>query len=255
MWQRTQAEQALGVIRKCKIAWSILLFRAAPTTTIKGKKNKPDQTVVRSPPKPSKSPWLSKPERSELGNLFKDDWSHTDEIRDRWVKLDAEQQHRQFNTYMKDIKSHYERLNNISNSVHAKLGKRKHWIERVCDEDKFKPKVKKDESPSFALADHFFSKKLVGTDFSVKKLFSPVTYLPEEYEPLQIWNEQIPESGSVRITSGDFSSEDGKAYKLWQIWADMFLPIFKETSTVVDEPQPTVDRNIFMTLFGLTKET
>jgi hypothetical protein len=255
MWQKTQAINSLAVIRKCKIAWSILLHRAAPTQTIKGKRNKPDQTVVRSPSKPSKSPWLSKAERSELGNLYKDDWSRIEQIRDRWVKLNSEQQHRQFNTFSKEIKSHYEKLNNISNSVHAKLGKRKHWIERVCEEDKFKPKVKKDESPSFALSDHFFSKNLTNTQFSVKKLFCPVTYLPEEFEPLDTFNNCIPKEGTLRINSASFSLEDdGASYKLWQIWADMFSPVFSASTTVVDEPQPTVSQNMFTALFGFSKE-
>jgi hypothetical protein len=257
MWQRSQASTALGIVRKCKIAWSVLLFRGAPTTVIKGKRNKPDQTVIRSPPKPSKSPWLSKAERSELGNLFKDEWSRTDKVRERWVSLSSEEQHTKFNRYIKELKDHYETLNNLSNSVHAKLGKRKHWIERVCDEDKFKPKVKKDESPSFALADHFFSKKLTTVEFSIKKLFSPLTYLPEVYEPLEIWNRCVPsqEGASVRISSADFNlDEDGPTYKLWQIWADMFLPLFINSPTVVAEPQPTVDKNIFMRLFGLSEQ-
>jgi hypothetical protein len=257
MWQRSQAEQALAVLRKCKIGWSTLLFRAAPTTTIKGKRNKPDQVVVRSPPKPSKSPWLSKAERSELGNLFKDDWSHIDKIRQRWVALDSEQQHRQFNTFVREIKTHYESLNNLSNSVHAKLGKRKHWIERICDEDKFKPKVKKDESPSFALSDHFFSKKLTDVDNSIKKLFSPLTYLPDKYNPLDSWNSILPDEEDEvrRITSADFNlEEDSEAFKLWQIWADIFLPVFRSTSVVVEEPQPSIDRNIFTRLFGLSNE-
>jgi hypothetical protein len=258
MWQRSQSSQALALLRKCKISWSTVLFRAAPTTVIKGKKNKPDQTVIRSPPKPSKSPWLSKSERSELGNLFKADWCRIDEVRNQWVALSSEQQHRQFNKFISTIKQHYEELNNISNSVHAKLGKRKHWIERICAADGFKPKVKKDESPSFALSDHFFAKSLTDVDLSVKKLFSPLTYLPDKYSALEIWNQLLcDEKVEVnRVTSADFSlDEDGVSFKLWQIWADMFLPVFRNNVKILEEPSPALNDNFFQQLFGLSQQS
>jgi hypothetical protein len=255
MWQRAKSVEALGIVRKCKIAWSTVLYRSAPTSTIKGKKGRPDQTVIRSPPKPSKSPWLSKSERSELGTLYKDDWSHLDTIRDRWVALSAEQHHRQFNAFVREIKAHFENLNNISNLVHAKLGKRKNWIEVVCREDNFKPKVKRDESPNFALAEHFFSKTLVNFDMKVKKVFAPVTYLPDKYEPLTTWNNCFPaESDVSRITSADFNlDDDGPAFRLWQIWADMFLPVFTKNEPQVEEALPTDDRNLFSKLLGLSQ--
>jgi hypothetical protein len=257
MWQRSKARESLEVIRKCKIAWSTVLYRAAPTATIKGKKGRPDQTVIRSPPKPSKSPWLSKAERSELGNIYKTAWSNLDSIRDRWIVLSSEQQHRQFQTFIREIKNHYEGLNNISNSVHAKLGKRKNWIEIVCKEDNFKPKVKRDESPNFALAEHFFNKDLTHFDLRVKKVFSPVTYLPEDFNALASWNNCFPSEGdgNNRITSADFSlDDDGPAFRLWQIWADMFLPVFTSNVQQVEEAPPTADRNIFSRLLGLAQE-
>jgi hypothetical protein len=257
MWQRSKARESLEVIRKCKIAWSTVLYRAAPTATIKGKKGRPDQTVIRSPPKPSKSPWLSKAERSELGNIYKTAWSNLDSIRDRWIVLSSEQQHRHFQTFIREIKNHYEGLNNISNSVHAKLGKRKNWIEIVCKEDNFKPKVKRDESPNFALAEHFFNKDLTHFDLRVKKVFSPVTYLPEDFNALASWNNCFPSEGdgNNRITSADFSlDDDGPAFRLWQIWADMFLPVFTSNVQQVEEAPPTADRNIFSRLLGLAQE-
>jgi hypothetical protein len=255
MWQRANASKALTVVRKCKIAWSTVLLRAAPTSIIKGKKGKPDQTVVRSPPKPSKSPWLSSSERSELGELFKDDWSHLEAIRTDWTALNSEQQHRQFNSFLKRIKTHYERLNNISNSVHAKLGKRKHWIELVCKEDNFKPKIKRDESANFHLAAHFFTKDLTQMHMSVKRLFSPVTYLTEDkYGSLDQWNQLVSDIDEPeRITSADFDESDGPAYKLWRIWADMFRPVFTKATETTEEPPQTTERNIFMHFLGLAQ--
>jgi hypothetical protein len=214
-------------------------------------------TVIRSPPKPSRSPWLSTAERSELGNLFKDDWSALDGIRERWTALSSEQQHRQMNTFIREIKSHFEKLNNISNSVHAKLGKRKQWIERFCKEDGFKPKTKRDESESFLLSAHFFSKDLSNLDMSVKKIFAPVTYLPDFREGQQqdLWNACFPDKDvtQTRILSEDFSPEDGDSYRLWRIWADTFKPVFTKAIQQQAEAQPTEDRNIFTRLLGLSQ--
>jgi hypothetical protein len=260
-WQKVNYERSLSIVRKCKLSWSTVLFRGAPTEVIKGKRNKPDQTVVRSPPKPSRSPWLSSAERSELGNLYKVDWSHLDEVRLRWNALSSEQQHRQFNAFVRDVKSHYERLNNISNFVHAKLGKRKHWIELSCKEDGYKPKVKRDESESFLLSAHFFAKKNLNEfDMSVKRVFAPITYLEDtpEGQLLQTWNNCIPTEGdgNNRISAVDFSpDEDGKFTKLWQIWAEMFSPVFVDKRKPVVEATPTEDRNIFSKLLGLGQST
>jgi hypothetical protein len=252
LWQKASAERALSIVRKCKIAWSTLLFRAAPTTVVKGKKRQPDQTVLRSPPKPSRSPWLSASERNALSDLFKDDWSHLEEIRKEWNALIPEQQHRQFNNFKNRITSYYERLNQISNSVHAKLGKRKHWIETYCKEDKYNPKAKKGESESFLLSAHFFKTDLSRFPLEVAKVFSPVTYLVDDkYRTLEVWANCFPsESDSVILSASDYSqSEDGSAYKLWQVWADLFHPKFTKQSIKVDEASPTMTSNFFSILF------
>jgi hypothetical protein len=244
LWQKENYEKSLTIVRKCKLKWSTVLFRAAPTQVIKGKRNKPDQTVIRSPPKPSRSPWLSGSERSELGNIFKDKWSFIDGFRDRFVALTPEQQHRQFNSFIRDIKREYEKLLAISNSVHAKLGRRKYWIERVCKADKYEPKVKKGESESFLLAAHFFKKDLTKLNQPVKKAFAPVCYLDEDpYSTKTTWGklyDQTNEEESFRCSAADFDSEDGTAWKLWQIWADMFLPVFV-AGTVSNEDAPCID--------------
>ena len=133
------------------------------------------------------------------------------------------------------------------------MGKRKNWIERICKEDGFKPKPKRDESESFLYTAHFFSKNLHNLDMSVKRVFAPVTYLPDpEGKQLEIWGNLHPDEGKNRITSVDFSlDEEGQTYKLWQIWADIFLPVFESNVPPVPEAQVTDDRNIFMRLLGL----
>jgi hypothetical protein len=250
MWQKARRVEALGIVRQCKIKWSEVLFKGAPTTLIKGKRNKPDQTVVRSPPKPSRSPWLSQAERSAIGEVFKDRWSALDSIRDKWVALSSEQQHRQFNTVVKSIQTHYSELHRISSSVHAKLGKRKHWIEASCKQDGYNPKVKKDESQSFLLAAHFFKKDLSLLNRRIVKTFSPATYLRDISEEDAITYEQLtPEKGTVRYSSIDFDEADyGEFFRLWRIWADMFKPCFSHDAPPEVEANPSENVNIFATL-------
>jgi hypothetical protein len=256
-WQKAHHSDALSIVRNCKISWSSVLFKGAPTEVIKGKKNKPDQTVIRSPPKPSRSPWLASSERSELGNYYKDLWSKLDKIRETWVALDARQQHKDYNTVVGVIKRHYEQLNNISNSVHAKLGKRKNWIERMCRESGFKPKTKKDQSESFLLAAHFFSLDLTKLDNSVKRIFAPITYLPDtDGKQTETWSRLIPDKGRTTVDPTMFSLDDeGDSYRLWQIWADIFHPVFDASTKQIPEAPVTEDRNIFTRLLSLRSDT
>jgi len=251
LWQKNRYDESLSIVRKCKLAWSSVLFRAAPTEIIKGKKNRPDQTIIRSPPKPSRSPWLSPAERSELGNLFKDKWSFLEGYRKRWQALIPEQQHRQMNTFIRDIKHEYEMLNSLSNSLHSKLGKRKYWIERVCRQDSFKPKPKKNESESFLLSAHFFKKDLSSLSISVKKTFSPYAYLDEHtFRSSTIFDELLvgAESDINRISAGDFSEADGPAWRLWQIWAELFHPVLQPKQVKVEDPQPIDSYNMYTIL-------
>jgi hypothetical protein len=251
LWQKAKRDEALSIARQCKISWSAVLFRAAPTETIKGKKRQPDQTVIRPPVKPSRSPWLSTAERSELGNLFKDDWSFLEGYRERFIALDSEQQHRQFNTFIRDIKSKYESLNAISSSVHAKLGKRKYWIEATCRADGYKPKPKKNESESFLLSAHFFKKDLSTLNLRVKKILAPVQYLPEDkFKTETVWSSLFNDIGDgLRYSAADFNADDdGPAYRLWQIWAEMTLPYFTPNLPRIEDPPQSSDFNIFDTL-------
>jgi len=251
LWQKTKRDDALSVVRKCKIPWSELLFKGAPTKVIKGKKGKPDQTVLQSPAKPSKSPWLSSAERAALGEYYKDEWSALEGFRDKWVALDASEQHTQFNSRVDLIRKHYEKLHSISSSVHSKLGKRKHWIEVVCKQDNYNPKVKKDESQSFLLSAHFFKKDLSKANFAIKKIFAPSTYLSHvDEDESENWTSLFTFDGDVaRYTSADFNMEDhGDTYLLWRIWADLFKPVFRKETSDVAEPQPTQDINIFESL-------
>jgi hypothetical protein len=251
LWQKENHAKALSIVRNCKLSWSSVLFRAAPTDTIKGKKGKPDQRVIRSPSKPSKSPWLTPAERSELGNLLKDDWSFLEGFRDSWALLSSQEQHKQFSSYIRQIKDKYSELKTISDSIHAKLGKRKYWIQRQCKIDNFKPKPKKGESDSFLLSAHFFSKDLSGTKMGIKKIFSPVTYLDnKKYGTDDAWASLVNTTSEVlRLSSATCTvSQFGPATPLWKIWSDIFKPVFKANETQNEDAPQLEDFNMYTVL-------
>jgi len=251
IWQKENYDKSLTIVRKCKIGWASVLFRAAPTETIKGKRGRPDQTVLRPPVKPSRSPWLSPAERSELGKLFKDDWSFLEDFRKSFIALAPEQQHRQFGSYIRRIKEKYEHLNSLSNSIHSRIGKRKYWIEKVCKADNFKPKAKKNESESFLLSQHFFKKDLTKLDQRVKKVFSPLTYLDEiPYRSTTIYGNCFSSDDQpCRITASDFTeNDDGEAFRLWQIWAEYTRPVFPSSTVTIEDPPQLDNFNPFSVL-------
>jgi hypothetical protein len=186
-----------------------------------------------------------------LGEVFKPLWSGLDTLRIQWAALSPEQQHRQFNSFVKSIQDHYSELHRVSSGIHAKLGKRKHWIESVCKTDGYNPKVKKDESQSFLLAAHFFKKDLSKCHQGIKKVFAPSTYLAGiDQQADKNWADLHPDGEDVvRWSASDFSRDNtGEYFRLWQTWAELFKPVFRKSDAVVVEPQPTATLNIFSTL-------
>jgi hypothetical protein len=259
LWQKEQRSQALSIVKNCKISWSTVLFKGSPTSTIKGKKGRPDQTVVKSPSKPSKSPWLSPSERNHLSDLLKDKWSESDKIRDRFVKLLPQQQHARFDEFVKSVKLHYEELSNISNSIHAKIGKRKNWIERFCKEQNFKVKTKGNERETFVMSNHFYNQELSKFSNGVKKVFAPITYLKGHNlgDVDKTWETitKVKPGEKNRITAADFDKvRDGPCYYLWKDWADKFLPVFEELHEPIREENVPVDSNMFSKLLGLSSK-
>jgi hypothetical protein len=250
LWQKTKRSDALGIVRKCKISWSEVLYKGSPTYTIKGKRGKPDQVGIRSPPKPSRSPWLDQSERAAMGELFKTRWSALEGIRNSWNALEAHEQHTNYYEFIRRVTTHYEELNRISTSVHAKLGKRKHWIEATCKTDGYSPKVKKDESQSFLLAAHFFKKDLSTVQPAVKKVFAPSTYLENIISDQDAIYARLAPSDDedvARYLKANFTKDQhGDAYLLWGTWAELFKPVFRRNEPALPEPKPSGSNNPFV---------
>jgi hypothetical protein len=249
-WQKTRGDQALDLVRKNKISWGSVQLAGSPTETKKGKKGRPDQTVIVSPSKPSQSPWLSVQERAKLSKIFSEKWSFSDAIRHEWLALPPQEQHKQYNSFVQRLKDGYAEMSRISNSVHAKLGHRKYWIFKAVSESALMPKSKKDKEDNFKISTIFFaSVKLPSLGNSIKKAFAPSEYMEAlGSRDKEIYSNLVSLDTDNEVIASDFSfGEDGPTYELWQIWADKFAPIFP-AKTIIPDAAGLPDDNPFVAL-------
>jgi len=224
----------------------------------RGKKVKKGLEIIQiiSPPKPSKSPWVSQSERMYLQEHFKEDWEFPEMLRKQWVELEAPQQHANFNTFVNAIKAHYQKMAAISGSVNAKLGHRKKWIEDACREAGVAPKTKKEKGNMFLWTQAFFKLNLkkLGYNQETIRVFAPPHYLNGD-EWKQDWDEIC--KLQIRITnSTDLPKEIPEArLKLWSSWANRFAPkITDEAETVEGEPLDYSSANPFAHLERTSQE-
>jgi hypothetical protein len=221
LWIKSQSRPALELIRKNKISWGTVLIAGSPTETKRVKGNL--ITQVKSPSKPSRSPFLSGRERQELSSLFASAWNTPQQLRENWNMLSAWEQHDQYKDFIKKLKEHYENINKISTSVHAKLGHRKKWIHAGCEQQSAAPQKKKDKTNEFAWSQNFFKLNLQGINTSVALVFAPSHFLPEKYDGQTILS-TLFDKGEV-ITVVDIKEEtSGVTTNLWKEWADRFQP-------------------------------
>jgi hypothetical protein len=234
LWRKDQEEDALILLTSHKIPWGSVLVRGAPTERKTVKKQLITQIV--SPPKPSKSPWVSGAERTYLSGYFKEVWEHPEELRKQWVELTPQQQHANFTVFVKHIREHYELMKKISSGVNAKLGHRKKWIEEVCREAGVQPKSKKDKGNMFLWTTAFFKRDLtkLGHHQSLVRTFAPNHYLEG--------NEWIEDFGVILRAEGKIENpasipegipEERKG--LWSEWVVRFQPNLSYKEPVVDE--------------------
>jgi hypothetical protein len=250
-WQKTRGEQALNLLRKNKISWGALQLAGSPTQIKKGKKGKPDQTVIVSPSKPSTSPWLSVQERVKISKLLSEKWSFSDDLRKEWIVLTPVEQHKQYNSFVTRLKDGYTEMSRISNSVHAKLGHRKNWIFKAVTQAGLMPKSKKDKEDNFKISSIFFSSvKLSNLGLSIKKAFSPSEYLESiDSSARGTFNACIGIDTDNEVIVSDFSLEKhGPAYELWQIWAEKFVPVFPAKINIIPDAAGLPDDNPYVLL-------
>jgi len=226
LWRKDQEEDALNLLTRHKIPWGAVLTKGAPTEKKKVKKQEIISIV--SPPKPSKSPWLSGAERTELQAIHKEIWEFPEYMRKAWNLMTPEAQHANYKIYVAKVRSHYELMKAVSSSAHAKLGHRKKWIEDRCRSAGVEPKSKKEKGNMFVWTQNFFklSLKIYGTHQSLIRIFAPNHYLGGE------WNEDfgyILDNDKMLTDISQLPSQipEGRR-KLWGEWIARFNPYPKK---------------------------
>jgi hypothetical protein len=209
---------------------------AAPTESKKVKGHL--ITQIKAPSKPSRSPFLSGKEKQALSSLLAPLWNTPEQMRDIWVSLSAKEQHSEYSDYVKALKQHFEHINKVSTSIHAKLGHRKKWIHAACEERGVAPTSKKDKANEFAWTSNFFKMNNTEINLPVSLVFAPNHYLTDpKYAAddilFKLWL-RAPKDGF--LASDDCTEEIcGVSVELWKEWANRFHP--DPAMSLVDVPK------------------
>jgi hypothetical protein len=248
LWIKDQHRDALDLVRRNRISWGTLLNAGSPTESkkVKGKIVK----QIKSPPKPSRSPFLSGKERQELSALYAPVWNTPEQMRENWNAMSSNDQHTNYNDYLRMLKQHYEDIAKISSSVHSKLGHRKKWIHRACEEQDAVPKNKKDKANEFKWADAFFKLNLKQINLPVALVFAPSHYLPDKYN-VQDTLTELWSKGKVLLTTDAHENLCGVTVGLWKEWIQRFEPDLSETRSDVPEALSLQDDNPFADLLNV----
>jgi hypothetical protein len=246
LWIKCQRSRALDLVRKHKIAWGTVLLAGSPTKTTKVKGN--TITQVKSPPKPSRSPFLSGKEAQALASLFAPVWNTPDQYRIEWNKLSAQEQHSSFKDYVGMLKRHYDNVNKISTTVHAKLGHRKKWIHAACLEKGVAPSKKKDKSNEFAWTQAFYKLDLTTTNIAVALDFSPAHYLQDDKYSTNDTLAKFFALGKVLTEDHIHANNAGVCYPLWTEWARRFEPDLSLKRSTIPQGNTLEDDNPFSVL-------
>jgi hypothetical protein len=250
LWYKSVRAEALALVRRNKISWGTVLLAGSPTEKKKVKGNV--VTQVRAPSKPSRSPFLNGKEKQCISSLLAAAWNRPDELRNAWNDLTPEDQHEQYESYIVALKHHYEEINKISTSMHAKLGHRKKWIHAACEEQGVVPSKKKDKSNEFIWTANFFKLDLTEVNLSVALVFSPSHYLPQDKYDTDTILSRLYGRNRV-LQAGEITDAlCGVTTDIWREWVARFEPDMTATQGSVPEATTLADTNPFA---GLPEET
>jgi hypothetical protein len=245
MWSKNQSKAALALIANQKISWSEVLHKGAPTTN-KRVRGKTVRSIL-TPLKPSRSPWVAQGEGQYLSKLYAGLWSAPESIRQEWIALKASEQHSQFSVYVNRVRLAYAEMNAVSQGVNARLGHRKKWIMKTCDEAGLKINKREAKDPfKWSLA--FYKQDLSLLNESVKKVFNPAHYLESKYDADIILTEVLGEAKKSEINwTGIRMGREPLVISLFSSWIDRFKPALNTLSSVPDAAT-LGDQNIFSIL-------
>jgi hypothetical protein len=246
LWIKSQHESALQLVRKNKISWGTVLIAGSPTEKKKVKGQ--EITQVKAPSKPSRSPYLSGKERQALSSLLAPVWNTPDQLRIEWNSFSAQEQHDRYNDFILALKKHYENINKISTSMHAKLGHRKKWIHAACEDKDAVPNKKKDKSNEFIWTANFFKLDLTEVNTSVALVFSPHHYLVDPKYDCDNIITRLFNRRKVIDASDTTEALCGVTVELWREWAMRFEPDLNIDHGSVPQATTLEDTNPFADL-------
>jgi len=246
LWIKEQRDASIALVRKQKISWGHVLLTASPTETKKVKGQ--SITQIKSPSKPSRSPFLSGKEKQELSSLLAAEWNVPEAMRADWVLLSASEQHTHYQDTIKRLKQHYENINKLSTSIHAKLGHRKKWIHAACEERGVAPTSKKDKANEFIWSQNFFKLNLTASNLAVDLVFAPNHYLTQDKYSCDDILTRLWSLDKV-LTPGDVTEEIcGVTVGLWKEWALRFEPDLSIDRAEIPQAVSLEDPNPFADL-------
>jgi hypothetical protein len=247
LWTKLQGDQALELIRKQKISWGTVLNAGAPT--IKKKDKGREITQVLYPLKPSRSPWVTKSEAVALSAYFAPLWERDKEMRDKWLKLPADEQHATYKEQVKEVTKHFDLLKTVSTSVNARLGHRKRWIYMAVRRANKAPTKKNEKNNPFVWSSQFFKIDLSKAGLSIALSFAPYHYLADPdtggddfiQRSWALAREQ--EDKHLKFVEGVLPSKNLE--RLWKIWLDYFKPEALEELSKIPDSSGIKDDNKF----------
>jgi len=247
LWIKDQEKDALDLVRKCRIQWGTVLHKGAPTETKKVKGNM--VTNVVQPVKPSRSPFLSEKEKQMMSSLFAPVWNTPEELRKVWVALSPQDQHDQYQFYVKEVTKAFDNMKRISSSVHSKLGHRKRWIHQALINKGMAPSKKKEKSNEFIWASAFWKLNLTTINLSVVLVFAPNHFLVDPKYDCDSILSSLWNTTNGALTADDVTDQVcGVTVGLWKEWAMRFEPDLSLDSGDIPKAETLKDDNPFSAL-------
>jgi len=171
-------------------------------------------------------------------------------MRKEWNTLSSREQHSKFKEFVQRLKNHYTEIQNLSNSVHARLGHRKKWIYAAVKAAGKEPRTKKDKANPFNWAAEFYKLDLTTLHESVKLIFAPSHYLPlpggQGHDELENLWDKAQTRPNKTITTNLITLE-AYGFDLWKEWVRRTDPCpLQDLATIRNEQVP--DDNPFRVL-------
>ena len=227
LWVRKAAAYAPELISSKKLKWMFVERQSFPVDKeARNKKGKPI-FKLKIPKKPSGSTWLAEKEKTFFNELVTPLWATRGKMITKWKELPAKEQHAQWKTYVKGLKTWAKQVRDYRAEIVPKIAHRKKYIIETISNSDSKPN-KKDAAFMGKWAALFYQKERDLTTLTpeAKAVFCPL-YVIGDYDDY---------FSSLSIKSYDDLRDEcamsghtvlPKAMQNWMIfWLNRFKPVW-----------------------------